>query len=364
MGGVFELRPAIKEMEHKHIAAFICLILCAAALASCNRREREEYGYYSASSLEYFDTVTAVSGYCESEDAFNERNGSIMELLSEYHRLYDIYFEYSGINNLKTVNDMAGIAPVQVDDRIIDLLEYSKEVYALTGGKTNIAMGSVLSLWHSAREYGIENPEEAYLPEDAALRAAAEHTDIDCLIIDREKKTVYLSDPEMSLDVGAVAKGYAAEEVADYCEKHGFYHMAVSIGGNVRTVGSKPGGEDWTVGVQDPFMREDFPYFCRIQMSGMSLVTSGSYQRYYTVNGEKYHHIIDPDTLYPGNGFVSVSVLCRSSAMGDALSTALFNMSAADGMELVNSLDGVEALWIYPDMTSVTSSGFAVCQYG
>jgi thiamine biosynthesis lipoprotein len=162
----------------------------------------------------------------------------------------------------------------------------------------------------------------------------------------------------MTLDVGAVAKGYAVEMVARSLEEQGITGYLLNVGGNVRTVGSKQDGSPWIVGIENPADSEAEPYLAYLRLSGQSLVTSGSYQRYYVVNGKRYHHIIDPDTLMPHDLYLSVSVVCKSSADGDALSTALFCMTYEEGLTLIESIPDAEAMWVLPDGTKITSSGF------
>lgn len=340
--------------QFRRWAALLLALALAAGLAGCGREEVREQ--YTKTALGPFDTLTVIKGYDVSEEAFSEKAQALLDLLEEYHRLYDIYHTYEGMANLKTVNDRAGIAPVEVDGAILDLLEYGVEAYALTGGKTNIAMGSVLTLWHDRREEAERDPAGASLPEPADLREAALHTDITGVEIDREAGTVFLSDPEMRLDVGAVAKGYAVDRLAQYAMEQGWTDLLLSVGGNVRTVGGKGDGTDWKAGIQAP-EGWDRAYFCLVPLRDLSLVTSGSYQRYYTVDGVRYHHLIDPDTLFPRNTFLSVSVICENSARGDALSTALFNMEAEEGLALVEGLEGTEAVWVYPDGSYFYSSG-------
>ena len=316
---------------------------------------------YEASFLELFDTVTTIVGYAESEEKFTEYSQMIYDYLNEYNKLYDIYNNYEGINNLKTINDNAGIAPVKVDSRIIDLLKFSKEAYELTDGKVNIAYGAVLSLWHEHREVGLDDPENATLPDFEDLQRRAQHTDISKLIIDEAASTVYLEDPEMSLDVGAIAKGYATEKTAQAMEKAGFVNGMISVGGNVRTIGSKLDkgkAVPWSVGIQNPDLNSAKKTLYILNVSEYSLVTSGIYERYYTVNGKNYHHIIDPKTLMPADHFVSVSIVCPDSGLADALSTAVFIMPYDDGIKLIEKLDDVEALWVYADGSMKYSSGF------
>lgn len=216
------------------------------------------------------------------------------DLLLEYHQLYDIYNDYEGIHNLKTVNDQAGIAPVTVDARILDLLLLCRDLYADSGGKVNAAMGSVLLLWHETREASVNDPEHAYLPEEDAIQAALEHTSFDNVVLDEAASTVYLTDPAQRLDVGAVAKGYAAGAVAAALPTG----MVLSLGGNVCVTGPKPDGSPWVIGVQNPD-GDDTEYVQRLDITSGAVVTSGDYQRYYTVDGVAYHHIIDPDTGWP-----------------------------------------------------------------
>lgn len=339
------------------IAAILLLSLALAALVGCETKKEK----FSTYSFEYFDTVTSVVGYAETQEEFDAISAEILRELGEYHRLFTIYHRYEGLENLCTVNELTdGVhRAVKVDGRIIEMLKYAKEMYEKTGGRVNVAMGSVLSIWHDYREAGRDEPWAAELPPMDKLRVAAEHTDINDLIIDEEAGTVFLADPKMKLDVGAIAKGYAVEMVARGLEEKGVTGYVLNVGGNVRTVGARDDGEPWTAGIENPDGSADDPYFALISLAGESLVTSGSYQRYYVVDGVPYHHIIDPETLMPSEGFISVSVLTKSSADGDALSTALFCMSGEDGLALVESLEGVEALWVLSDGTRVESSGFS-----
>ena len=306
---------------------------------------------YQASFLELFDTVTTIIGYAESEEEFRAVAEEIKAGLEEYHELYDIYNEYEGINNIKTINDAAGGEPVAVNGKIIELLLFCREMYEATGGKLDAAMGSVLKLWHDAREAG-EYSEDGQLPDQAALEAAAEHCDFDAIIIDAEAGTVQITDPETRLDVGAVAKGYATEQVCRTLPEG----YLVSVGGNVRACGMKPDGTDWVVGIQDPDGGTE-DYLLTVFAKGGSVVTSGDYQRYYYVDGVKYHHIIDPETLYPASLWRSVSVVCGNSGLADALSTSLFTMTQDEGLALLEEF-GAEALWVAADGEISYSPGF------
>ena len=313
---------------------------------------------YDANFLRVFDTITTITGYAEDEETFTGYATQIQNELWEYHRLYDIYNDYEGIHNIKTINDQAGIAPVVVDERIIDLLEISKDIYNQSNGTFNVAMGSVLKIWHDYRTDGIEDPEHAMLPPMADLQEAVKYVDMNLVEIDREASTVFLPDSRMRLDVGAIAKGYAAEQVSRSVEAAGLTNALLSVGGNVRAIGIRADGVEWQVGIQNPDVTSDVKYLHRVQLNNMSLVSSGTYERYYTVGGKRYHHIIHPETLMPSDLYVSVSILCNDSGLADALSTAIFNMPLDEGIAFIEGFDGVEAMWIEPDGTETFSSGF------
>ena len=345
-----------KTMRKQRVLAFLLLICLQLPLTSCVGGKRK----YTEQSFDHFDTVTVITGYEKDKKSFDKVSGEILKLLGEYHRLFDIYNSYNGTSNLYTVNSLAdGSHPVvTVDRRIIDMLTYAKEMYTLTDGKMNIAMGSVLSVWHSYRTQGIASSESASLPPMDRLTEAAKHTDINNLIIDTEKSTIWLSDPEMTLDVGAIAKGYAVEKVAERLTENGVSGYVINVGGNVRAVSCKPNGEKWSVGIENPDMLSSKAYITTLSLSEEAVVTSGAYQRFYTVDGKKYHHIIDPQTLMPAEKYLSVSVVCKDSGMADALSTALFCMPYEEGRALVESLTDAEAVWVMTDGSERTSSGF------
>ena len=335
----------------RRAAAALLAAVLVFSLCGCGAEERHSQTWYT-----YFDTVTTITGF-GSEKEFSAACALTEETLETYHKLCDIYHEYAGMNNVRTVNLAAGSAPVETAKELRNVLSYGKEVFSLTGGMCNIAMGAVLSLWHDCRETALAGG-EARLPEDGALRAAAAHCDIDDLVINEEAGTVYLADPLLSLDLGAVAKGYAAERAARALEEAGYTGYALSVGGNVRTVGTKADGTPWVAGIQDPNGESESAYVLRLSLADASLVTSGSYQRFYEVEGRRYHHIISPETLYPRDEFLSVSILCPDSALADALSTAVFNMELEDGINYVNRLENVEACWILADGSFRYSKGF------
>ena len=323
------------------IRRIFVIVLALLLLTGCVslRQETAQLTQYNATFLSLFDTVTTVVGRYPSEKEFSEVTQVFHDQLLEYHQLFDIYNDYEGLNNLKTVNDNAGIAPVEVDSRIIDLLTDCRTYYNLTGGKVNVAMGSVLNLWHIARNDSIDDPTQAYTPDPDALAEAAKHCTFDTILIDPEAGTVFITDPQQRLDVGAIAKGWSLQRVAEQSPSG----LLVSIGGNVFATGPKDdAGTPWVVGVTNP---DGGNYLHTLNIPYGSVVTSGDYQRFYQVEGVTYHHIIDPVTLFPSNHWRSVTIVCDDSGLADALSTALFLLPQADGQALLDSC-GAEALWM------------------
>ena len=331
-------------MKFKKITVFFLVLSLLLSLFSCNQREAQVKTYY-----EYFDTVCAVYSFLdESESIFEGRCKEAEAMLSYYHKLFDIYYEYDGVNNIRTINRAAGKNPVKVDKALIDFLVFAKEMYTLTNGEVNIAMGSVLKLWHNAREVAIDSPDEAYVPTVDELEEAALHTDINSIIIDEENSTVFITDSKTSIDVGALGKGYATDKVAEKLISLGADSYVLNFGGNIRTLGEKPNGDGWTTGITNPDKNSSESFVTTIILKDTSCVTSGNYERFFIHRGVRYHHIIDKDTLMPSRYFSSVTVLHESSAIADALSTALFSMSYEDGKALADSL-GARIIWVTED---------------
>ncbi len=340
----------------KRIVYLLCAIGFPALLTGCPiaAQKREPVGkvYYT-----FFDTVSYIYSYAgDAQSVFDARADAASALLESWHHRMDIYHEYEGINNLSTVNKNAGGAPVQVDRELIDFLLYAKELYTLTEGKMNVMLGAVTAPWHACQEAAADDPASVSLPDEETLRKAAAHTDIDSLAIDREACTVRITDPLARIDVGALGKGYATERAARLLEEMGAEGYVLNIGGNVRIIGHKPDGGSWRTGVKDPFDHEN-AYALILSLADTSCVTSGVYERFFVLDGVRYHHIIDPETRMPAAYFASVSVITKDSGLADALSTALFCMSREDGAALAQSLGGVEVLWILPDGTQKYTPG-------
>ena len=360
----------------------VCVLLGLVAILIAHSPEAPHNGQAESikfsENLTLFDTSSVIYSYLgDSQEAFDENCEEVWSLLAEYHQLFDIYYEYSGVNNLCTLNKNAGGEPIEVSPRLVAFLLYAKELYTLTNGEMNVMMGAVLRLWHDARTDG------GYIPSSASLTEASKHVSFDCLEIDEINNTVRISDKNARIDVGALGKGYATEMAAKHLESKGVTSYVLNIGGNIRLIGAKSNGDGWGTGINNPKYREpnnsiclygwmhtdenndkvcdscETPQFAtKITISDTSCVTSGDYERYFKVNGKKYHHIIDKDTLMPADYFSSVTIITKNSGLADALSTALFAMSYEDGIALIEKIGNVEVLWIYRDGTMKMTNGF------
>jgi len=335
------LKKIFKLSYIKHQSRFILsalvLLLC---LCSCQPSLKR----FQGSFIGPFDTVTSVVFYCKDEAEFEQYLSFSKAFLEKYHQLYDIYNSYE-TNNIKTINENAGVKEIKVDKEIIDLLLFCKEAYEKTEKNVNTAMGSVLEIWHEYRQNGINNPENASLPDYSALLSASRHTDFDNVKIDVQNSTVYISDKHLSLDVGAVAKGYAVDMLCSALKEKGLKNGIVSVGGNVKAIGTKLNGKPWSVDIQSPFEQDEIIFTEKIQ-ADTAVTSSGDYQRYYTVDNINYCHIIDPKTLYPCRNFRAVTIISQNASDGDCLSTALFNLSIEEGKELLKKYKKAKAIWI------------------
>lgn len=250
------------------------------------------------------------------------------------------------INNAETseiiaLNNASGIKPVKVSPDTFDVLERGRYYSEATKGRFDITVGSIVKLWN----IGTEN---AAVPDPTVLEQKRELINYNKLILDRKNLTAYLEDKGMQVDLGAIAKGYAADEVAKVLVANGVKHAIINLGGNVLTVGGNMQDKPWKIGIQDPFNpRGD--YIGIVTVQDETVVTSGTYERYFEKDGKKYHHILDPRTGYPAdNDIASVSVITKKSVDGDGNSTSLLLLGLNEGLKFVEQ-EGFDAIFITYD---------------
>lgn len=316
----------------KRIAALLAaLLLAAAALPACRGYERQSISYY-----DLFDTYCSFTVYGISGKDFDGLAEDLHTLLRRFHELTDIYHEYDE-PNAAAINRLAGQEAVSVDPLLADFLRWALGAGEKTGGLVNICLGAVTSLWHEARENALADPSSAELPSEEALREASAHTAPSVLRI--EGNEIYLCDPAARLDLGALAKGYAARLAAEFLAGRGVTNYLLSLGGSIVAKGEPLGSgrNAFRIGIQDP-SGEEGSYCEVLELRDRAVATSGDYQRYFELDGVRYHHLIDPATLRPSaQSFRSVTVVCEDPAEADLLSTALFLLNETEGRRLAEA---------------------------
>ena len=315
----------------------IILLLCLLMLTACGKRE------YSTKYFDLFDTYTSFQAYCSSQSEFEEISEGLHSEMARLNKLFDIYNDYEGISNLKTINDNAGISPVKVDEDLYALIKEGINAYNETDGYINIAMGSVLRVWHDYREMAETDPDKAAVPTKAELEEAALHRDINSIVLNEKDKSVYIKDKNTSIDVGAIAKGYAADKARQYLNEKGITAGLLNLGGNVIGLNDKV-KPSWKIGVQKP-TEGSSEYVYKLDIENEAAVSSGNYQRYYVYEGKVYHHIINKDTLLPADNNKSVTIVSSSSLEGDIYSTYLFILPYEEGIKIAEE-KGLNVVWV------------------
>ena len=291
----------------------------------------------------FFDTVVSVTLYgAENETLL----GDCFSLMRDYENMFSRTRENSDIWN---INHSCG-KPVEVSEETAALLQMAKYYYELSEGAFDITVAPVVSLWDFTGE------SHHTVPSQEELQKTLSH--VDCRKLEIHGTTVTLNDPEASIDPGGIAKGFIADRIKDFLEDQGIKSGLISLGGNVLTIGTKPDSTPWNIAIRKPF-GEASESVATVRTAGESVVTSGTYERYFEVDGTLYHHILNPENGCPAdNGLTSVTIISDSSAAGDALSTACFVLGPEKGMALVESLENTEALFITEDLSMYQSSGF------
>lgn len=317
--------------------AVLCICSALCLLAGCKKPAPEKV---SAVGF-YLDTVINISVYGVEQDVVDDA----LAKCADYERLLSKTVEGSDVWR---INHAQG-APVRVDEHTRAVLETALAVSAASGGAFDATIAPASALW----DFQVEAPAP---PDAKELAEAAALTDYTKLKLDGDTVTLPAG---MQIDLGGIAKGYIADEIAEYCRARGVKSGILNFGGNVVVIGTKPDGSDWRVGVQDPEQPTGEPLFALPAADG-SVVTSGNYERYFILDGVRYHHILDPETGWPvQNGLSSVTILTHSSMLADAYSTACYVLGLEKGMALIEATPDVEAAFITADKEIIRSGGLS-----
>ena len=321
----------------KPVAWLLAAALLLSLFTGCQRQPKK------LSRTDYLlDTVVTLTLY-EAEE------GDLDAAFSEIRRLSDLLDAYLPDSDLGRLQRMAGQGPVAVSPETMALLLFAKDMHEKTGGYLDVTVGPLIDLWdirHGGR-----------YPEAAELASALGLLGMDDLILDEANGTAYLARPGMRVDLGALAKGYIADRVKALLLDRGVKSGVIDLGRNILLIGEKPGKEPFSIGVQSPGASGELLRV--LSLRDKSLVTSGTYERYFDHEGQRYHHVLDPFTGFPADqGLLAVTVLSDSSLLGDALSTACLLLGVDAGLSLVDSIPEAETLFVLADGTVRTSAGF------
>ena len=351
------------------------IFLISVLIFSCfNNKEK----VYTETVDGLFDTVHVISGYDKSEQEFKKKVKFYQEEMEKLHKLYTSYEDFQGINNISTINENAGIKPVKVDRNIIDLLKDTLERNKEISDKVNIAAGNVIDLWDKAKM-------EGKLPEQSELEKMQKCAKTENIVIDEQNSTVFIKEKCTKLNLGAVAKGYAVEQVTKKMEIAGMTSFIISAGGNVKVVGKRkipkkeseitdlkscknqfcigialPLYNDNNIDKSNPYNNGKNDYLAKIATENMSIVTTGNYQRYFVMDNKVYGHVINLETLKPEDSFASVSVITEDSGLADFMSTTLFLLSYEEGKALIEKMskkEKIDVIWAMKNGDVISSEG-------
>lgn len=329
----------MKSIKYYLIALLLILTGCA--------NQKKEISFDPVTQNKFLlGTVVTITLYDNPEE----------EIFDEiFNELEKIEKEMT-INNAITsevieINNHAGIEGVKVSKNTFDVINTGLNYSKLANGAFDITVGPLVKLW----EIGFT---DARVPSHEEISKALELINYEDVELNEEQLTVKLTKPGMMIDLGGIAKGYAADTAIKILKEHGNQHAIINLGGNVYAYGDKPQDQPWKIGIQNPFLPRG-EYLGIASVKNKAIVTSGTYERFFEQDGVTYHHILDPKTGYPvSNNIVSVTIIADNSMVADALSTAAFALGIESGLALIESLDQVEALYITNDNQIYPSSGF------
>jgi FAD:protein FMN transferase len=296
----------------------------------------------SANAQQSFSADTLLMGVSFSFTAIHEQFdnaiAAVDEGIKEVVRIEKLISSWDKNSQTSKINANAGIAPVEVDAELIELIERSLKISEITDGYFDITFASIHKVWD------FETFEQTGIPSDENLAKSIALIGFERIQIDSDKNTVFLPIAGMKIGFGAIGKGYAANRAKEIMQSLGVESGVVNAGGDVLCWGEKPGSDHWSIGIEDPTIEGNIISW--IDAIDMAVVTSGNYKKYLLIDGKKYCHIVNPKTGWPVENLSSVTLICADAEIADALATSVFVLGVNDGLKLINHLNGVECLII------------------
>lgn len=291
--------------------------------------------------LSSFSKDTLLMGSAFSFTAIHENpleaEKAVDASINEVIRIERLISSWQPNSQTSQINNQAGLNPVSVDLELYKLIERSLKISNISNGYFDISFASIGNLWNF-------NGEEAVMPSEEKLQESVDLINYQDIILDPIDTTIFLKREGMKIGFGAIGKGYAADRAKEVMNQYGIESGVVNAGGDVLAWGSKPNGENWNMGIANPESKNDV--LATLRISDQAIVTSGDYERFVIIDGERYGHIVNPKTGLPIKGIVSVSIMSHTAELADAIATAVFVLGTEDGMALINHLNGVEGLII------------------
>lgn len=288
---------------------------------------------------EFYAMGTAFEVTVVTQD-FKTAEAGIDLAISEIDRIEKLISSWDPKSQTSEVNRMAGIRPVVVDQELFDLVRRSLKISKLTKGAFDISYASMDRIW-------VFDGKEHTAPDSNDIAASVRLIGHDHVILDHDARSIYLDRKGMKIGFGGIGKGYAAMKASRMLADMGILGGIVNAGGDLYAWGESGKMEDWRVAIADPKQKGDMMAYLRL--NDQAIVTSGDYERFITIEGRRYAHIIDPRTGWPASGLKSVSVICADAELADALATSIFVMGKENGLHLINQLKGIECLLIDDD---------------
>lgn len=322
---------------------FIILLLSGCSKINQNNNLNKEP--YLAKSSFLLNTVVTITIY-DKQDASLIDN--CFQLIQEYELIYSRTDPDSELYKLnqKTATTLGN--GYEISNKMADLLKQGLYYSRLSKGTFDITISPITSLWDFTGITPVK-------PTDAAINDALPYVNYE--FINLEGNTISFANDHVSIDLGAIAKGYIADRVKEYLISQGVESALINLGGNVQTIGCKPDGSPFIIGIQKPYADRN-ETIAVIEIDGLSVVSSGIYERFFTLDGVAYHHILNPKTGYPyDNGLISTTIISKESVDGDGLSTTCFALGLEEGLKLINSLPDIYAIFITDDYNIHYSEG-------
>ncbi|MBE1304409.1 FAD:protein FMN transferase [Clostridium botulinum] len=327
-------------MKIKYVTILLLCICLPLVFVGCNSKSEEPV----SRETYLMGTIINIKAYGKNADKAVQ---SSVDKISDIENKMSLNISTSEVNK---INKNAGIAPVKVSKNTFDVVKASLIYSEKSKGSFDITVEPLVSIW------GI-GTEKARIPSKDEINNALKLINYKDVVINEKESTVMLKRKGQAIDLGAIAKGYTADELKKVLLNYNVSSAFLSLGGNVYVLGNKPDKTPWKIGVQNP-LEPRGDYLGIVSVSDKSVVTSGNYERFFERNGKRYHHIFDTKTGYPAEkGLISVSIISDKSIDGDALSTSVYTLGLDEGKKLIESLKGVEAIFVTNDKKVYVTSG-------